>query len=1530
MLNVSDGFKQQMENDQRCFLPYAEITLSDDTSLGQLGPGDIWEGGLKISDGVTDTGEFSIGGCITNKLTLILNNIDGKFNSYDFEGATVTAYVGLELSDGSVEKLQKGVFTVDEQTDSSGIITLECLDNMNRLEEDYAGVATSYPATLGTIVRDLCAACNVPLLTSTFDGSTTVINSRPGGDMTCRQVLSYAAQRACKFARCNNKGQMVLDWFGDSVDGAITAHFISSMDVSKADVTITGIEVTEEFEETEEDTAGTYLCGTADYVLSISGNPLIGKGAGNTAASEIGAKVNGLTFRIMDGTFWGDPSIEAGDVLNITDEKDSTYKVLATNLTFCTDGYMNLSCDAEAPSRKKSRKYSQLAQTVAKIRSESRKRMTSYELGVQQLSQLAANTLGYYSTTVRQSDGSTITYCHDKPTLAESKVVYKRGIDGFFVTKEYTGDDSTTTWTSGFDSDGNAVMNILDEVGLSADWIDTGALRVKDSDGNEIFTADMDTGEVYINGDCVTIGDKTAPDAIAEALEKANKATTITMILSNEYEGIPTDADGTYNGTMSVQTEVQVLYGNTDVTADCTYTVAKSDSVTGSWDKTAKTYTITALSSDSGWVDITATYLTSMTVTKRFSVSKVKAGTDGTTITGTTVEYQIGDSGKNVPEGTWTTKPPNAEEGKYLWTRTIIAYNNREDTTSYSVSYFGRNGEKGSTGPQGIQGLKGDDGTTYYTWLKYADTPTSGMSDSPTGKTYIGLAMNKTIATESTNYSDYQWSLIKGEKGDQGIQGEPGADGAATYTWIKYAIDENGTEMSDLPIITLVDTVCDTTGDPILDIAGNPIYGTLHGTTVEATYIGIAYNKATETKSNDPADYIWSKIKGENGQDGNGISNTEITYQASESGTIPPTGIWGTSIPEVAAGNFFWTRTITSYTDGTSTTAYSVGMMGQTGLQGLQGEKGEQGIQGEPGVDGKTSYFHIKYSAVASPTSSSQMTETPSTYIGTYVDFMEADSTDPSKYKWSRFEGIQGEKGEQGIPGVGVDGKTSYLHIAYATSADGKTGFSVSDSTGKTYIGQYTDFTETDSTDPTKYSWTKIKGDKGEDGQPTYTWIRYAMDADGTGMCDNPNGNSFLKDTAGNQILDTTGNPIEGSCGSSLIKYIGIAYNKTTAIGSDDPADYEWVKLSGDDAYTYNLSLSASVVKRGKDNVVSPASITASALYRKGSSAEQYEYPGRFKAETSADGVTWTPAYTSSADEQSCTYSLSGLDTSIEHVRFTLYESGGTSNALDMQSVAILLDVDNLTQSDIVNIISNNGEQDILKSINGKLYINGTFVQTRGLRALDEDGNITFYVDPETGEVTINASELMISDAAVATQSYASNQAQSKASSALTNAKDYADETISNKMTQSNIFNALTNNGIAKGIWIKDGQLFFSFNYAQGGTLKLGGKNNGNGKLNVLSASGKDLLYTDNTGMNICDADGVPAIRLSGRKIIFFFTYKKNSDGSETFTGVRLSKDGVAYTDDSLDGGTVTDDGEIEISFEIDENDEEDADIELE
>lgn len=156
------------------------------------------------------------------------------------------------------------------------------------------------------------------------------------------------------------------------------------------------------------------------------------------------------------------------------------------------------------------------------------------------------------------------------------------------------------------------------------------------------------------------------------------------------------------------------------------------------------------------------------------------------------------------------------------------------------------------------------------------------------------------------------------------------------------------------------------------------------------------------------------------------------------------------------------------------------GPQGAPGLDGIQGPKGDQGIPGKDGKDGKTQYTHIAYANSADGRTDFSVSDSNREYIGMYVDFAQNDSADPTKYAWSKIKGTDGAIGTPGKPGA--DGKTPYLHIAYANSADGKTGFSTTDGTNKLYIGQYTDYTQADSTDATKYTWTKIKGEQGERG----------------------------------------------------------------------------------------------------------------------------------------------------------------------------------------------------------------------------------------------------------------------------------------------------------------------------------------------------------------------------------------------------------------------------------------------------------------
>lgn len=279
----------------------------------------------------------------------------------------------------------------------------------------------------------------------------------------------------------------------------------------------------------------------------------------------------------------------------------------------------------------------------------------------------------------------------------------------------------------------------------------------------------------------------------------------------------------------------------------------------------------------------------------------------------------------------------------------------------------------------------------------------------------------------------YEVTVTNVSDGKPGKPGKPGEPGKTYYTWIKYADNEYGDGISDNPD--------------------------------GKQYMGIAYNKEQIAESYNPADYQWSRITGEGipgkpGEDGK-TCYTWVKYADD---------LYGSGMADDPNEKYYIGLAFNKESQAESNDP-----------RDYQWSKyrGDDGIPGSNGQDGKTTYFHVKYSAIPNP-SYWDMTETPSKYIGTYVDFTEQDSTDPNMYNWVQF---QGDPGQNGIPGEnGADGRTSYLHIAYANSLDGYTDFSTTISTGRAYMGQYVDYTERDSESPNMYKWSKIKGEDGHDG----------------------------------------------------------------------------------------------------------------------------------------------------------------------------------------------------------------------------------------------------------------------------------------------------------------------------------------------------------------------------------------------------------------------------------------------------------------
>lgn len=378
---------------------------------------------------------------------------------------------------------------------------------------------------------------------------------------------------------------------------------------------------------------------------------------------------------------------------------------------------------------------------------------------------------------------------------------------------------------------------------------------------------------------------------------------------------------------------------------------------------------------------------------------------------------------------------------------------------------------------------------TFYTWVVFADTETGGgISLKSAGKTYMGIAYNQTTKQPVlTDPSIYTWVKVVGE---QGIAGEPGKNGLTSFFHVRYA---------DVP---------------------NPTANQLRKDT--GKYIGTYVDYILED-STDPTKYTWRKFQGDDGEDGadgtpgeNGAngetSYLHIAYATSADGKT------GFSTTNAVDKTYIGQYVDFTKADSANPAKYhwskfqgpkgDKGDPGEQGLRGLQGDKGDQGIQGPKGADGKdgkTTYFHIKYSAVSNPTSASQMTETPSKYIGTYVDFTQTDSDDPKKYSWQQLEGSQGPQGKQGISGTnGADGKTSYLHIKYSNDG-GKTFTGNSGEDIGAYIGTCVDYAKDDPTSVGMYKWAKIKGeagakgDKGDTGKGVKsTSVAYQVSTSGT------------------------------------------------------------------------------------------------------------------------------------------------------------------------------------------------------------------------------------------------------------------------------------------------------------------------------------------------------------------------------------------------------------------------------------------------
>ena len=445
-----------------------------------------------------------------------------------------------------------------------------------------------------------------------------------------------------------------------------------------------------------------------------------------------------------------------------------------------------------------------------------------------------------------------------------------------------------------------------------------------------------------------------------------------------------------------------------------------------------------------------------------------------------------------------------------------------------------------------------------------------------------------------------------------------------------------------------------------------------------------SYTLGLKGEPGEPGENAWSIVLGNDSQNipcnSNGITNTTLTVD------IPVYTYYGTLMvaSTLSVGTLPSGVMVTSITNGTTSVPGNVQLTFSNNIN-LGGKdsgtidininasnknfikkfswsktkQGEEGIQGPAGSNGISSYTHIAYANSSDGKTDFSISDSNREYIGIYVDGNLTDSTNPDDYLWSK---IKGADGADGLPGkTGADGKTAYLHIAYANNETGTSGFSTTDSTNKLYIGQYTDFTLADSTDPSKYSWTKIKGETGTTGNGikliTYYYARTtsqippnASDITSTSMPSLDNINKYLWQK---EVITYTDN--------------------TTKINITLLAVYG---DKGDSGRVYFLEPSSLVIKKGSDDVLNPSNITFQGYYRDGTSATRTAYSGRFIIQESIDGDNYTTKYTSSVNENSKIYTPSSSN--IKSIKCILYAAGGTTIQLDSQTVVVLTDVDNI------------------------------------------------------------------------------------------------------------------------------------------------------------------------------------------------------------------------------------------------------------
>lgn len=549
MKNVSNNFKKVIKNGGP-FYSYAKVLFSDGSEITLNSEDDF-----SISDnGYSESGgdDLPLGSALSKTITLSLFNEDERFSDYDFFYSQITLYTEADLEDGTQERINEGVFYVTSPVATGEVIEITAYDAMYKTNKEFTS-RLSYPATARNLLLEVCAFVGITVADAHFKNEDFQIQSMPE-KTTARKIIGYIAQIAVGNAIIKNGSLSIKSYdfepLKDVTDGTLYTelptqsakyHVLSEYSdyptVGMNPVTITGIRTTKRVNNEDVE----YLNGTDDYALTIT-NPLI-TGAEEKALELIGDVLNGVTLTSFSGTFFPYPTAEIMDCAVIVDQNDKAYKTVITTHDFSYPGESELSCGIKDPETNSSTYYSESAEMYHKAQAEANKNRKEMESAIENLQTTLSNAKGMYTSKVRQADGSYITYLHDKPTMSESENVIKITSDAVGVST-----DGGQTYPYGFFLTGDLVAKVLYAIGINADYINTGALTIRDKDGNITFYADTETGRVDIRAESLAIGGQTL-EAIANIAVKKFVDNVYTKDINNLKDQVTNKIETWYQPT---------------------------------------------------------------------------------------------------------------------------------------------------------------------------------------------------------------------------------------------------------------------------------------------------------------------------------------------------------------------------------------------------------------------------------------------------------------------------------------------------------------------------------------------------------------------------------------------------------------------------------------------------------------------------------------------------------------------------------------------------------------------------------------------------------------------------------------------------------------------------------------------------------------------------------------------------------------------------------------------------------------------